>query len=451
MPKRAAPSEAAPAVSKKVKPAAAAKAKAAPAKKAATAKAATSKVTRAAKSKLAEVEAEAETAAEAAAETVTEKAQKLGASVKKAASKAKAKVDEVLTNASELLIDDVEPEVTAAASRGQKALAKGKKAAAKVKAKADEVIENAGDLLVDDVADKPASKGKKRKTAEDFIDEEPAPKKAAAKAKAAAAPKAALAKGKGKKAAKEPSPEPEEEEDDEEEGSVLGFETESEDGGADSSDDDSDAEDVAVREAGKKVDVSTLAKPKDDKSVAKRLARAQKQKTAERGTIYLGRIPHGFYEDQMREYFGQFGDVTRLRLARNPKSGASRHYAYIEFSSLPVAEVVAETMNNYLLMGHILKCNVIPQDEIHPELWVGANKKFRKVPRARLEKVRQDKVSARARNIAYVADNSPEQRSSRLRPTRRSLSGKRSAGARSRTPASITSLRVISQWSPARI
>lgn len=377
MPKRAAPSEAAPAVSKKVKPAAA-KAKASPK---ATRSTRSATAAAAAKSKLAEAESVAETAVE-----------KVGAAVKtvkKAASKAKAKVDEVLENAGELLIDEVAPE-PAAGARGQKALAKGKKAATKAKAKVDEVIDNAGDLLVDDVADKPASKGKKRKTAEDFIDTDAA----APAAPAPAAKKAAPAK-KSKKAAKEPSPEPvaapaNNDEDDE----MVGFETESEDGGADSSDDDSDAEDVAVREAGKKIDVNKLVKPsKDDKSVAKRLAKAQKKKGVERGTLYLGRIPHGFYEDEMREYFGQFGDVTRLRLARNPKSGASRHYAYIEFSSLPVAEVVAETMHNYLLMGHILKCNIIPQDDIHPELWVGANKKFRKVPRARLEKVRQDKVS----------------------------------------------------------
>lgn len=51
-------------------------------------------------------------------------------------------------------------------------------------------------------------------------------------------------------------------------------------------------------------------------------------------------------------------------------------------------------MNNYLLMGRLLRCNVIPAEEVHPELWVGANKKWRKVPRARLEKVRNDKVSA---------------------------------------------------------
>jgi nucleolar protein 15 len=40
------------------------------------------------------------------------------------------------------------------------------------------------------------------------------------------------------------------------------------------------------------------------------------------------------------------------------KTGASKHYAYIEMSSEPVAEIVADTMNNYLLMGHLLKCHV---------------------------------------------------------------------------------------------
>ena len=39
--------------------------------------------------------------------------------------------------------------------------------------------------------------------------------------------------------------------------------------------------------------------------------------------LYIGHVPHGFYEDQMRAYFGQFGDVTRLRLSRNKKTGRS--------------------------------------------------------------------------------------------------------------------------------
>lgn len=74
------------------------------------------------------------------------------------------------------------------------------------------------------------------------------------------------------------------------------------------------------------------------------------------GVIYLGRIPHGFYEEQMKAYFGQFGTVSRLRLSRNKKTGASKHYAFIEFAEEEVAKIVAETMDNYLLYGHILKC-----------------------------------------------------------------------------------------------
>jgi RNA recognition motif-containing protein len=40
------------------------------------------------------------------------------------------------------------------------------------------------------------------------------------------------------------------------------------------------------------------------------------------------------------------------------QTGASKHYAYVEMSSKSVAEIVAETMNNYLMMGHLLKCEV---------------------------------------------------------------------------------------------
>ena len=49
-------------------------------------------------------------------------------------------------------------------------------------------------------------------------------------------------------------------------------------------------------------------------------------------------------------------------------------------------------MDNYLLMGHILSCKVIPKDQVHPELWVGANRKWRAVPRDRVARVAHNKV-----------------------------------------------------------
>ncbi|KAI0733503.1 hypothetical protein C8Q72DRAFT_594380 [Fomitopsis betulina] len=130
---------------------------------------------------------------------------------------------------------------------------------------------------------------------------------------------------------------------------------------------------------------------KDDVVVKKKLEKAKKYPTGDRGVIYLGRIPHGFYEDQMRQYFAQFGTVTRLRLSRNKKTGRAKHYAFIEFDSSSVAEIVADTMDNYLLMGHILTCKVIPKDEIHPELWIGANRKWRVIPRDRIARVQHNK------------------------------------------------------------
>ena len=42
--------------------------------------------------------------------------------------------------------------------------------------------------------------------------------------------------------------------------------------------------------------------------------------------LYLGRIPHGFYEEEMKAYFSQFGDISRLRLARNKKVRLTSHF-----------------------------------------------------------------------------------------------------------------------------
>jgi RNA recognition motif-containing protein len=41
--------------------------------------------------------------------------------------------------------------------------------------------------------------------------------------------------------------------------------------------------------------------------------------------IYIGHIPHGFYEEQMRGFFSQFGIVTRVRLSRSKKVGVVPH------------------------------------------------------------------------------------------------------------------------------
>ncbi|TVY14413.1 putative RNA-binding protein [Lachnellula arida] len=126
--------------------------------------------------------------------------------------------------------------------------------------------------------------------------------------------------------------------------------------------------------------------PKLTKSQKKKLKKGTQEGTSDKpGVVYIGRVPHGFYEHEMREYFKQFGTILKLRLSRNRKTGASKHFAFVQFESATVADIVAKTMDNYLLFGHILKVKVIPDEQVPADVFKGANKRFKKVPWNQME------------------------------------------------------------------
>jgi len=75
------------------------------------------------------------------------------------------------------------------------------------------------------------------------------------------------------------------------------------------------------------------------------------------------------------------------------QTGRCKHYGFIEFDSSSVAQIVADTMDNYLLSGHILKCKLIPKEEVHPELWIGANRKWKVISKEKTVRMQQNKVS----------------------------------------------------------
>ncbi|KAF7327566.1 RNA-binding domain-containing protein [Mycena kentingensis (nom. inval.)] len=254
--------------------------------------------------------------------------------------------------------------------------------------------------------EKPSKKEKKEKKSRDVVADEPEeapPVKATKKAKEKAADVSAPAsKAKGK--ARSPSPIPVDAEDDDD--VIHGLSTDDED-----SSDDEGYMDVEVSAA----DIAKLPTiAKDDATVKRKLENAKRKPAVDRGVLVLSRIPHGFYEEQAKAYFTQFGNVTRIRISRNKKvlssnikqlslipvqTGKSKHYGFIEFDSSSVAQIVAETMDNYLLMGHILQCKVIPKDEVHPELWIGANRKWRPVPKARLAQSEHNKPRTKEQQL----------------------------------------------------
>ena len=107
------------------------------------------------------------------------------------------------------------------------------------------------------------------------------------------------------------------------------------------------------------------------------------------GVIYIGRLPSGFQESVLKTYFSQFGDVINVKLARNKKTGNTKHYGFIEFDSIEVAKVAAETMNNYLLFGHLIKCEVV--ENPHEDTFKHGNRKFKVIPWKKIAKEKHEK------------------------------------------------------------
>ncbi|EAT87828.2 hypothetical protein SNOG_05437 [Parastagonospora nodorum SN15] len=217
---------------------------------------------------------------------------------------------------------------------------------------------------------KPAKKGKKEKAEPAPVVEEVATKEVVVEAPAK---KTKKAKG-GKKVEEEPVEEVVEEvvegdipEDDQTAALLAGFE---------SSDDSDDPENDLNFDDDAPV-------PKLNKKQRTALEKAtQGARSNEPGVVYVGRVPRGFFEPQMKKYFSQFGRVTRLRLSRNKKTGASKHY---DLRRVPVHrsrrhrcdELWTRTCSSAISSS----AELIPADQVNENLFKGAGERFKVDPR----------------------------------------------------------------------
>ncbi|EUC46844.1 hypothetical protein COCMIDRAFT_4129 [Bipolaris oryzae ATCC 44560] len=317
--------------------------------------------------------------------------------------------------ASDFMDVDEEKEVAPVVAAEPVKPKKGKQSKAVAPAKVPELTAEVPEVA--EVQEKPKKQAKKVKTAvveETAVTETPKETiKKTKKAKVAADVPAVVeettvitkpkkTKGGKKQEALEPEPEPEVDateptapsddedvaEDDQTAALLAGF-----------SDDDSD-------DADEDVDFNEEEKiPKLSAKQRKAIKQAEDApKSNQPGVIYVGRVPRGFYEPQMKKYFSQFGKVNQLRLSRNKKTGASKHYAFVEFQSQEVADIVARTMNNYLLFGHVLKVHLIPTDQVHPDLFKGAKQRFKVDPRNKKAGLEMERGAERSQWEKRVAN-----------------------------------------------
>ncbi|CAR26442.1 hypothetical protein ZYGR_0H02510 [Zygosaccharomyces rouxii] len=115
------------------------------------------------------------------------------------------------------------------------------------------------------------------------------------------------------------------------------------------------------------------------KKLSKKPAQKQQQNSSQdeySGIVFVSRLPHGFQEKELSKYFSQFGDLKDARLARNKKTGNTRHYGFIEFVNKDDAKVAQETMNNYLLMGHLIQVRLLPKGSKIEKLYKYRHRSF---------------------------------------------------------------------------
>ncbi len=73
--------------------------------------------------------------------------------------------------------------------------------------------------------------------------------------------------------------------------------------------------------------------------------------------IYVGNMPFDVSEDDLREAFEQFGEITEVRLIMDKYSGKSKGFGFIEMPSKDEAEKAIEEMNGKEFKGRALSVN----------------------------------------------------------------------------------------------
>ena len=81
---------------------------------------------------------------------------------------------------------------------------------------------------------------------------------------------------------------------------------------------------------------------------------------------------------ELKQFFTQFGDVSKLRVSRSKKTGRPRGYAFLEFTEKKTAEIAAKAMNGYMMFGKKLDVHTV--EDAHHEMFKHGNRDWKYVP-----------------------------------------------------------------------
>ena len=73
--------------------------------------------------------------------------------------------------------------------------------------------------------------------------------------------------------------------------------------------------------------------------------------------IYVGNLSYGVTEDELREMFSKFGEVTSVNLISDKYSGQSKGFGFVEMAVQSEAEAAIKALDGNSVKGRNLRVN----------------------------------------------------------------------------------------------
>ena len=74
-------------------------------------------------------------------------------------------------------------------------------------------------------------------------------------------------------------------------------------------------------------------------------------------TLYVGNISYSMKDDDLKNAFGQYGEVVSVKIIIDKRTGKSKGYGFVEMDSDASADEALKNMNGKELAGRNVKVN----------------------------------------------------------------------------------------------
>jgi len=83
--------------------------------------------------------------------------------------------------------------------------------------------------------------------------------------------------------------------------------------------------------------------------------------------IYIGNLPYNVTEEELREAFSEFGEVSSVNVIMDKYSGQSKGFGFVEMENNSEAEEAIKALNESSLKGRNIKVNQAKPRDKRPQ------------------------------------------------------------------------------------